>query len=216
MGTNEKKALSQRHWSRNNHFLFIRKCLVIKKKRKEKQTNSNDKTHLLTCFITSHQGGWPGDSHPHPKHRRLLRPVRRGEVCHPVRAGGLLHGGEWHPAGQGRDNHRAQVSLELLGPHHREVCASLALLGLLTAGKLIWLNLTNALFHLDFSCSAASTLVDFDEHFFLLKVEYSSGPMRAILRFIVKVANIFHLGEKTYLHTYFQRYSWPILSIVLL
>lgn len=72
--------------------------------------------------VSSPQGGRAGDPHPDPEHRGLLRPVWRGEVCHPVRAGGLLHSGERHPAGQGRHHHRAQIPPQLLRPHHREVC----------------------------------------------------------------------------------------------
>lgn len=102
---------------------------------------------ISLCDLTavSPQGGRDGDPHPHPKHGRLLRPVWRGEVCHPVRAGGLLHSGERHPARQGRHHHWAQISPQLLRPHHREVCALLLLtctLTVLTPSRLMWRTLT--------------------------------------------------------------------------
>lgn len=84
------------------------------------QGNLND---FSNRSLSSPQGGRDGDTHPHPKHRRLLRPVRRGEVRHSLWAGGLLHSGERYPAGQRRHHHRAQIPLQQLWPHHREVCA---------------------------------------------------------------------------------------------
>lgn len=77
--------------------------------------------HFFLCV--SLQGGRAGNPHPDPKHRWLLWPVWRGEVCHPVRAGGLLHSRKWHLARQGWHHHWAQIPPQLLGPHHREVCA---------------------------------------------------------------------------------------------
>lgn len=146
------------------------------------QIKQIEKKHPLT--VSSSQGGRPGDPHPHPEHGRFLRSVRWGEVRHAVRAGGLLHGRERHPAGQGWNHHRAQVPPQLLQPHHREVRVPLR--GSPAAST--WPHFTH-------TCSSLPQS-NLDELFFPLKVEYLSGLMRAGRRPTVRVWNIFHQGKK--------------------
>lgn len=61
------------------------------------------------------------DPHKDPEQWGVLRPVRWGEVRYPGRTGPVLHGEPGAAEGEERGGHRAQVSPQLRGPHHREV-----------------------------------------------------------------------------------------------